>query len=164
MLPSATVLHVVLFEPRIPQNTGSVSRQCVGMRCVLHLIEPLGFDITEPAVRRAGLDHWPDLELQRHADLAGFRRWAADRRLWLVTKYGRHRFDRVDFRDEDVLVFGSENDGLPEAWRNSAADATIRIPIVGPVRSFNLSNAVAMVLGAAMSRSGLYDTLEEAHG
>ena len=149
------MLEVALYQPSIPPNTGNIARQCVGMRARLHLIGPLGFDIDDKALRRAGLDYWKHLDLTLHETPDAFLDWLGDRRCWLVSKHGQLRYDQPDYQDGDVLIFGNELDGVPADWRRP--DRTLYIPILGPVRSYNLSNAVALVLAQASLKAGRYD-------
>lgn len=151
------MLHVALYHPVIPQNTGSIARQCVGMAAHLHLIGPLGFEISDQAVKRAGLDYWEHLRLTYHETDDAFLNWLGARQPWLVTKFGEARYDQPNYGPEDVLLFGNENTGLPLAWRQRWADRCVGIPILGQVRSYNLSNAVAIVLAQATLRSGKFD-------
>ena len=138
------LLHIVLVTPEIPQNTGNIGRLCVGLNCQLHLVRPLGFDIDEKRVRRAGLDYWPHLKLGVHDDLGAFWQWAEGRCLHFFSSHGQagsHVAPRYAWGD--VLVFGRESDGLPDDVL--ATESSYRIPMVGPTRSLNLSNAVAVV-------------------
>jgi tRNA (cytidine/uridine-2'-O-)-methyltransferase len=164
------MLHVALYQPLIPPNTGNIARQCVGMKARLHLIGPVAFDLSAHAVKRAGLDYWKHLDLQRHESPAGFLGWLASRGgasgrkaakghargPWLVTKRGALRYDQAPYADEDVLIFGNEDRGLPRSWHERWPERRVFIPIVGQVRSYNLSNAVAIVLAQAMLRAGMY--------
>ena len=140
-------MHVVLLAPEIPQNTGSIGRLCVATDTMLHLIEPLGFVIDDKHLRRAGLDYWPHVRLAVHAS---WERFTADRppgRLLFFGARAPHRYTTVRDREDDVLIFGCESRGLPEALRTAHADATYAIPIASPhVRSLNLATAVAVVL------------------
>ncbi len=155
------MIHLVLYHPAIPQNTGNIARTTVGMGAHLHLIHPMKFEITDHAVKRAGLDYWPSVTLTQHADDAAFLDWLGERQPWLVTKFGQQRFDQPDYADGDVIILGNENAGLPEAWRERWAQRTIVIPMPGPInggeniRSYNLANAAAIVLSrAALGNSG----------
>lgn len=142
--------RVVLVEPLIPENTGNVSRTCVGTESELHLIQPMGFELSEKRVRRAGLDYWPDLAWQVHENYEHWRQ-EADRssaKVFYVETTGETSLYDVELNRGDYLVFGKETSGLtesqmrgPDAVRNSQ---TIFIPMPGNVRSFNLSNAVAV--------------------
>lgn len=149
------MLHVVLYQPAIPPNTGNVSRQCVGLNAHLHLIAPK-FEVSSNTVKRAGLDYWEHLTLSQYEDEEAFLEWLGERRPWLVTKFGQQRYDKPAYRDQDVLIFGNENKGLPVSWLERWADRTVHIPILGKVRSFNLSNSVAVVLTQATLKAGLY--------
>ena len=140
------MIHVALYQPAIPPNTGNIARQCVGMNAHLHIIGPTKFEITDTNAKRAGLDYWDDLTITLHDNEADFLEWLGDRKPYLVTKFGQTRFDQPAFQDEDVLIFGNENTGLPESWREEHADRCIYIPMPGPVRSYNLANTVAVVL------------------
>jgi tRNA (cytidine/uridine-2'-O-)-methyltransferase len=150
------MIHIALYQPRIPPNTGNIARQCVGMNAPLHLIGPIAFDLSDHAVKRSGVDYWPNLNLTLHDSPEHFLAWLGDRRVWPVSTHGRLRYDRADYADGDVLLFGNETDGLPAAWRDRWADRLVRIPMPGAVRSYNLSNAVALVAGQAYSTAGLW--------
>ncbi len=140
--------HVVLVEPLIPPNTGSVGRLCVGTGCHLHLIEPLGFDLSEKAVRRAGLDYWKDVQLRVHPS------WQActatlnlsPERFHFFSTHAKKPHTAVAFSPGDVLVFGKETSGLGPRLREEAGQQLARIPQLGPVRSLNLSTAVGIVV------------------
>ena len=149
------MLHLVLYHPAIPQNTGNIARTTVGMRAHLHLVHPMQFEITEHAVRRAGLDYWPSVTLTEHPSDEAFLDWLGDREPWLVTKFGALTFNEPGYTDGDVIILGNENTGLPEAWRERWAARTVSIPMPGPIngganiRSYNLANAAAIVLAHA---------------
>ena len=150
------MLNVVLYQPSIPPNTGNIARQCVGMNARLHLVGPLGFDLGEKSLKRAGLDYWEHLDLMPHDSPEDFLDWVGDRRCWLISKRGTQRYDQPNYQDDDVLIFGNEISGVPDAWHEKWKNTTCYIPILGNVRSYNLSNAVALVLAQAMHVSGLY--------
>ncbi len=107
------MLHLVLYHPAIPQNTGNIARTTVGMNAHLHLIHPMKFEISDHAVKRAGLDYWPNVRLTEHTDEGAFLDWLGEREPWLVTKHGARRFDAPPYADGDVIVLGNENTGLP---------------------------------------------------
>jgi len=151
------MLHVALYQPVIPQNTGNIARQCVGMEAHLHLVGPLGFEVTDKTVKRAGLDYWEHLTLTQHDTPEDFFDWLGDRQPWLITKFGKHRFDQAPYRDGDVLLFGAEKNGLPQEVHDRFPGRGIYIPVLGKVRSYNLGNAVAAVLGLATCKAGLAD-------
>lgn len=140
------MLHIALYQPAIPQNTGNIGRLCVGMGAHLHIIQPTIFDLSDNMVRRAGLDYWPHLTHTLHENADAFIDWLGDKKPWLITKSGSIRFDQVPFRDEDVLVLGNENTGLPDDWHGCWSDRRVFIPIQGPIRSYNLANAAAIML------------------
>ena len=135
-------LHIVLYRPEIPPNTGNVARLCVATGAELHVVHPLGFSMAAKQVRRAGLDHWPHLVLHEHPDAEAFWDWVGDRTVHLFSSHGRRPHSAASYADGDVLVFGPESVGLPAEW--VARHGAYRIPMTGPVRSLNLSNAVAV--------------------
>ena len=147
--------RIVLIEPEIPPNTGSIARTCAATSTPLHLVGKLGFRIDEHAVRRAGLDYWPLVDLHVHLDLDAFcaARPAARLQLFSATS-GRSYLD-ADLAPGDALVFGKESVGLPREMLEAHADRVWAIPTSGPVRSLNLSNAVAIVLYEALRRTGV---------
>ena len=150
------MLHVVLVEPEIPPNTGNIARTCAATGCRLHLVKPLGFDIDEKAVRRAGLDYWQHLDLEIHESLDDFLAKYGDRRLWLATTRGSQYYTDVDYEDEDMILFGKETAGLPSDLITERIDHAIRIPMSAStkLRSFNLGNSVAIVLFEALRQRG----------
>ena len=146
------MLNIVLVEPEIPQNTGNIARTCAATGARLHLVEPLGFDISDKAVKRAGLDYWHLVDLHVYRDLADlFARQQIDD-LWLATaKAPRSYTDpSVRFRDNCWLFFGKETSGLPEEFRYAHPSRCIRIPIRAEARCLNLSNSVAILAYEAL--------------
>ncbi len=143
------MLHVALYHPAIPQNTGNIGRLCVGMDAHLHIIEPAKFDFSDSSLKRAGLDYWPAVKLTVHENEALFLEWLGGRTPWLITKFGASRFDKVSYKDEDVLLLGNENTGLPDAWHARWPERRIYVPMPGPIRSYNLANTAAVVLAQA---------------
>ena len=144
------VFHIALLHPQIGPNAGNAGRLCLGLGARLHLVHPLGFQTDDKAVRRAGLDYWKQVDVEEHASAEAFFTWARGRRLHLFSAKGGAPYTRCPAQRGDVFLFGCESDGLPsellsqhEAWR---------IPLTGPVRSLNLSNAVAVVAYAALLR------------
>ena len=140
--------HVVLVHPQIPPNTGNVGRLCVGTGCHLHLIEPLGFSTDEAAVRRAGLDYWPHLGMSSHKswlDLIAQPTWDEER-AWFFSTRATKVFPKEKVQAGDWLIFGREADGLPEDIRTRYDRRLVHLPMFGPVRSMNLSNAVAVAV------------------
>ncbi len=143
------MLHVALYHPAIPQNTGNIGRLCVGMKAHLHIIEPTKFDFSDNSLKRAGLDYWPNVELTIHKNKRFFLEWLGNRKPWLITKFGNSRFDRVSYREDDVLILGNENTGLPDEWHERWPERRIYLPMPGPIRSYNLANTAAIVLAQA---------------
>lgn len=144
-------INVVLVEPEIPQNTGNIARTCAATNIKLHLIHPLGFDISEKQVKRAGLDYWDKVEIEEHASLSAFfeKYPIKENNMFLLTTKGQKCYSEVDFSllDKDVFVlFGKETKGLPEKLLIDNLDKAIRIPMKKDLRSLNLSNSVAIVV------------------
>ena len=149
-----SMVNIVLVEPEIPQNCGNIARTCAATRSRLHLVEPLGFDISEKAVKRAGLDYWPMVDLTVYPSLDDlFARNQVDG-LWLATTKAPQDYTRADFRNDCWLFFGKETAGLPEWFRAAHADRCIRIPMREDARSLNLSNSVAILAYEALRQQG----------
>lgn len=148
-------LHVALIEPKIPPNTGNIARLCAGAKAPLHLIEPLGFELDEKAVRRAGLDYLHAVELWVHPDWFAFRDAISRGRCLYFSPDAERDYTEAPFRWNSVLVFGSETEGLPPRIREKHPDRCFRIPMPGDVRSMNLANAVSVVLYEGMRQLGL---------
>lgn len=137
--------HVVLHQPQIPHNTGSVGRTCVAVGAKLWLVRPLGFRLDDYYLRRAGLDYWPHLEWQAVDDWPALESELAGKRFWFFTKRAERSYLDISFAVDDVLVFGCESEGLPRDLLDAHADRALRIPIRPAARSLNLSNSVAIV-------------------
>lgn len=150
-------MDIVLVEPQIPQNTGSIARTCAALDTPLHLVGQLGFDISEKAVRRAGLDYWPHVKLARHSSWERYLEARQPRQVWLFSKFGSRVYHRAEFSADDALVFGSETTGLGEEFlKRFPTEQILRIPIITPyVRSLNLSNAVSIAVYEARRQLGL---------
>lgn len=148
------MLNIVLVEPEIPQNCGNIARTCAATRSRLHLIRPLGFDISERAVRRAGLDYWPMVDLRVYDSLDDFFAQFPRPDLWLATTKAPRDYTQAAFRDGCFLFFGKETAGLPEEFRLSHRDRCIRIPMREDARSLNLSNSVAILTYEALRQLG----------
>lgn len=146
--------HVVLVEPEIPPNTGSVARTCAATSSPLHLIEPLGFRIDDHSLRRAGIDYWHLVTLAVHASFDAFLAAHPTRRLQLFSANAERSFLDADFAPGDALVFGRESIGLPPELLDKHREQSWAIPTSGAVRSLNLSNAVTVVLYEALRRTG----------
>ena len=148
------MVNIVLVEPEIPQNCGNIARTCAATRSRLHLVEPLGFDISEKAVRRAGLDYWPMVDLRVYRDLDELFERSPDMDLWLATTKAPRDYSQARFRDGCWLFFGKETAGLPEWFRMAHYDRCVRIPMRPDARSLNLSNSVAILTYEALKQQG----------
>lgn len=145
--------NIVLYQPEIPQNTGNIARTCVLTDSKLHLIKPLGFDIDEKQVRRAGLDYWKDLDLEVHESYEDFINKYGDKRIYLATTHGGEHYDEVTFKLGDFIMFGRESSGVPEEVHN--AHENIRVPMIkSSTRSLNLSNTAAIIAYEALRQIG----------
>ncbi|MDD5823127.1 MAG: tRNA (cytidine(34)-2'-O)-methyltransferase [Firmicutes bacterium] len=149
-------IHIVLVNPEIPPNTGNIARSIAATDSVLHLVKPLGFSLDEKSLRRAGLDYWPYVSLEVHESLDAFMEKYGDRRMYLATTKGGRRYSDVEFRDEDMILFGRETAGLPRDFIEEHKESAIRIPMSEDtrLRSLNLSNAVNIVLFEALRQLG----------
>ena len=141
-------IEIVLVEPEIPQNTGNIARTCVAAGVKLHLIEPLGFSVTEKAVKRAGLDYWEKVQLFVWNDFNAFHRQMTPQKeeVVILTKNGSKPFWDMPFMDRLFLVFGSETRGLPKEILAMYAESSYYIPITGEIRCLNLSTSVGIAL------------------
>lgn len=140
-------MDVVLFQPEIPQNTGNIARTCVATDSKLWLVRPLGFRMTDKHIRRAGLDYWQHLDLEKVTNWQELTDQLAGRRFWYFSRQAERPHCEADYAADDVLVFGSESNGLPDAIRDSSpSDQWLRIPTSSKVRSINLACSVAVAL------------------
>ena len=149
-------IHVVMVNPEIPPNTGNVARSCAISDSVLHLVKPLGFSIDDKSLKRAGLDYWPYVDVRVHESLEDFLNENEGKRMWLATTKGKHRYADVEFKDEDMILFGRETAGLPRDFIAENEEKCIRIPMSENtrLRSLNLSNSVNIVLFEALRQLG----------
>jgi tRNA (cytidine/uridine-2'-O-)-methyltransferase len=143
-------VHVVLVQPEIPPNTGNVARLCVSTGAALHLVRPLGFSVDDRHLKRAGLDYWEHLDLTVHDDFASVLAAKGDAPLFLASSRARRPHTEARYAEDAWLVFGAETAGLPEALLARFPEDGVRIPMWGPSRCLNLSNAVAVVLFEAL--------------
>lgn len=149
------MFHVVLYEPEIPPNTGNIIRLCANTGSCLHLIEPLGFELDDKRLRRAGLDYHEFAQVQVHASYAEYIRAMQPARIFTCSTKARHNYAQVTYQAGDVLLFGPETRGLPDPIRQSVPpEQQLRIPMLPDCRSLNLSNAVAVMLYEAWRQHG----------
>jgi tRNA (cytidine/uridine-2'-O-)-methyltransferase len=149
------MFHIALHEPRIAPNTGNIIRLVANNGCHLHLIEPLGFDLEEKKLRRAGLDYADLARVTRHADYESFLKEMAGRRIFALTTKGSRNYADAEFKADDVLLFGSETAGLPQYIRDElGVEHCLKVPMIGSSRSLNLSNTVALVSYEAWRQVG----------
>ena len=144
------MLNVVLVEPEIPQNCGNIARTCAATGCRLHLIRPLGFDISEKAVKRAGLDYWNLVEVLDYENLEEFFFRNRVERMWCLSTKAPRCYTEAEYREGDYLFFGKETKGLPEPFLEAHRESCVRIPMRQEARSLNLSNAVAITVYEAL--------------
>ena len=148
--------NIVLYHPEIPQNTGNVGRLCVATKAILHLIEPLGYDINDRQLKRARLDYWQYLEYYRYKDLASFLKQFPTSRFVYFSKKVKKKYWDYTYKDGDFLVFGSESKGLPDEIIKENSENTLTIPQYDSrVRSLNLSNSASIVLYEALRQSDI---------
>ncbi len=140
------MFHVVLVEPEIPQNTGNIARTCAATGCVLHLVRPLGFELSDKYLKRAGLDYWNLVEVRVHDDFGQIQREYPSARFRFFTTKAPRAYTEADYREGDFLVFGKETKGLDEELLVAHPQECVRIPMIGESRSLNLSNAVAIAV------------------
>ncbi|MBQ6890007.1 MAG: tRNA (cytidine(34)-2'-O)-methyltransferase [Oscillospiraceae bacterium] len=154
------MLNIVLVEPEIPQNCGNIARTCAATGSRLHLIKPLGFDISEKAVRRAGLDYWHMVDVQVYENLEDFFGRNEVKQMWLLSTKAPRRYTEASFEDGCYLLFGKETKGLPEDFLEAHREACVRIPMRSDARSLNLSNAVAITAFEALRQLDFPQLLE----
>ena len=146
-------LNIVLYQPEIPQNTGNIARTCVLTKSKLHLIKPLGFDISEKSVRRAGLDYWSQLELEIHESYEDFLEKYGDKNIYLSSTHATEMYNEIKFQEGDFIMFGRESEGVPDFVHNNHKG--FRVPMISSsTRSLNLSNTVAIVAYDALRQIG----------
>ena len=143
-------MNIILHEPEIPANTGNIGRTCVATGTALHLIRPLGFDISDKAVRRAGMDYWKDLELYVYEDFNDFVSKNPNARIYMATTKAKKAYTEVIYEENDFIMFGKESAGIPEEILIKYEDTSVRIPMIGEIRSLNVSNSVAIMLYEAL--------------
>ena len=155
------MFHIVLVEPEIPQNAGNIARTCAATGTHLHFIRPLGFEVTDKYLKRAGLDYWDLVTISYYDSFDELREKYPNNRFFYFTTKGRHRHSDVTFQDGDFLVFGKETKGLPEELLMKHEGECLRIPMYAKARSLNLSNSVAIALYEALRQTDFDGLLEE---
>ena len=148
------MFNIVLVEPEIPQNTGNISRTCACTGSALHIVKPMGFEITDAKLKRAGLDYWDKLDLTYYENLDEFFQKTRGGRYFYLSKKAEKCYADIEFRDGDYLLFGKETKGLPEELVFDNPENALRIPMSQGLRSLNLSNTVALVLYEALRQNG----------
>ena len=144
------MLNIVLVEPEIPQNCGNIARTCAATGCRLHLIRPLGFDISDRAVKRAGLDYWHLVDVREYENLDDFFSKNDVQQMWCLSTKAPRSYTQAAFADECFLFFGKETKGLPEDFLEAHRESCIRLPMREEARSLNLSNSVAIAVYEAL--------------
>ena len=147
------MLNIILHEPEMPANTGNIGRTCVATDTVLHLIEPLGFQINDKMLKRAGLDYWDKLDVRIYDDFDDFIAKNPGARIYMATTKAARSYTDVHYEDDCYIMFGKESAGIPETILQKYQDTAVRIPMWGEIRSLNLSNAVAIVLYEALRQN-----------
>ncbi len=143
-------MHIILHQPEIPANTGNIGRTCVATGTSLYLIEPLGFRLNEKEIKRAGMDYWAQLDVNRYMNFDEFKQQHPNAKIWMATTKAHKTYVEADFGPDDFIMFGKESAGIPEEILVDYEETCIRIPMKEEIRSLNLSNSVAIVLYEAL--------------
>ena len=151
-------MNIVLLEPEIPANTGNIGRTCVATGSVLHLIDPLGFRLTQKDIKRAGLDYWDRLDVRRYIDYKDFLEQNGYPKIYMATTKAHKDYTQVSYEKDAYIMFGKESAGIPEEILVDNEDTCVRIPMMDEIRSLNLANSVAIVLYEALRQNG-FETL-----
>ena len=146
-------MNIVLLEPEIPANTGNIGRTCVATGTRLHLIEPMGFRLNEKEIRRAGLDYWKDLDVTVYDNYQDFMDRNPNARIYMATTKAQHTYTQVEYEEDCYIMFGKESAGIPEELLLANKENTVRIPMIGDIRSLNLGNSVAIILYEALRQN-----------
>lgn len=157
------MLNIVLFEPEIPANTGNIGRTCVATNTRLHLIEPLGFRLDEKSLKRAGMDYWKDLDVTTYIDFNDFLKKNPGAKIYMATTKAPNVYTDVAYEPDCYIMFGKESAGIPEEILVNHKEESIRIPMVGDIRSLNLGNSVAIVLYEALRQNNFENMTKEGH-
>lgn len=156
-------LNIVLLEPEIPANTGNIGRTCVATDTKLHLIEPLGFSLSEKALKRAGMDYWKDLDVTTYLDYEDFLEKNPNAKIYYATTKALKTYTDVQYEEDCYIMFGKESAGIPEEILVEHKENCVRIPMWGDIRSLNLSNSVAIVLYEALRQNEFEKMNMEGH-
>lgn len=148
------MFNIVLVEPEIPQNTGNIVRTCAATGCRLHLVRPLGFEVTDKYLKRAGLDYWSDVEIFYYDGFSELANKFSGAKFWYFTTKGLNIYSEVKIGEGDFLVFGKESKGLDEQLLKDNKESCLRIPMIGETRSLNLSNSVAIAVYEGLRQHG----------
>ena len=154
------MLNIVLYEPEMPANTGNIGRTCVATGARLHLIEPLGFQINDKMLKRAGLDYWPKLDVTVYDDYEDFLAKNPDAKIYMATTKSKQKYTDVSYEEDAYIMFGKESAGIPEEILLDSKENCVRIPMMPGERSLNLSNSVAIVVYEALRQQG-FPALED---
>ncbi|MDF2541897.1 MAG: hypothetical protein K0S47_1615 [Herbinix sp.] len=146
-------MNVVLLEPEIPANTGNIGRTCVATGTKLHLIEPMGFNLNEKEIRRAGLDYWKDLDVTVYKNYEDFLEKNPGAKIYMATTKAEKNYTDVAFEPDCFIMFGKESAGIPEEILLQNKETCVRIPMIGDIRSLNLANSVAVILYEALRQN-----------
>lgn len=157
------MLNIVLYEPEIPANTGNIGRTCVATGTRLHLIEPLGFLLDEKSLKRAGMDYWKDLDVTTYIDFNDFMEKNPGAKIYMATTKAPNVYTDVKYEPDCYIMFGKESAGIPEEVLVEHKEDSIRIPMLGDIRSLNLGNSVAIVLYEALRQNGFRGMNLEGH-
>lgn len=157
------MLNIVLHEPEMPANTGNIGRTCVAAGARLHLIEPLGFSINDKMVKRAGLDYWDKLDVTVYDDFNDFCERNPGAKIYMATTKAHKTYTEVSYEPDCYIMFGKESAGIPEEILVDHEDTCVRIPMIGDIRSLNLSNSVAIVLYEALRQNNFVHMNQEGH-
>lgn len=157
------MLNIVLHEPEIPANTGNIGRTCVATNTRLHLIEPLGFRLDEKSLKRAGMDYWGSLDVTTYIDYADFLERNPGAKIYMATTKAPKVYTEVSYEPDCYIMFGKESAGIPEEILVQHQEDCVRIPMVGDIRSLNLSNSVSIVLYEALRQNGFAGMNLEGH-
>ena len=157
------MINIVLHEPEMPANTGNIGRTCVAAGARLHLIEPLGFNINEKTLKRAGLDYWDKLDVTIYDNFEDFMRRNPEAKIYMATTKAQQTYTEVSYAPDCYIMFGKESAGIPEDILVQHQDTSIRIPMIGDIRSLNLSNSVAIVLYEALRQDNFANMNLEGH-